>query len=87
MEKFIIEGGHSLNGEILPSGNKNAALPMLAAPPATMNAARTLSRSPENTTMVILSVRPAGDAETTPVGAPLRTVAMMTPFSSETSKS
>jgi len=31
MEKFIIEGGVPLNGEISPSGNKNAALPMLAA--------------------------------------------------------
>ncbi|MES0360533.1 MAG: UDP-N-acetylglucosamine 1-carboxyvinyltransferase [Anaerolineales bacterium] len=31
MEKFIIKGGYALNGEILPSGNKNAALPMLAA--------------------------------------------------------
>ena len=31
MEKLIIRGGYALNGEILPSGNKNAALPMLAA--------------------------------------------------------
>ena len=31
MEKFIIEGGHSLSGEVIPSGNKNAALPILAA--------------------------------------------------------
>ena len=31
MEKFIIEGGNPLNGEITPSGNKNAALPILAA--------------------------------------------------------
>jgi UDP-N-acetylglucosamine 1-carboxyvinyltransferase len=31
MEKFIIGGGYPLNGEILPSGNKNAALPLLAA--------------------------------------------------------
>lgn len=31
MEKFIIEGGHPLRGEITPSGNKNAALPLLAA--------------------------------------------------------
>lgn len=31
MEKFIIEGGHSLQGEFTPSGNKNAALPILAA--------------------------------------------------------
>jgi UDP-N-acetylglucosamine 1-carboxyvinyltransferase len=31
MEKFIINGGVPLNGEITPSGNKNAALPLLAA--------------------------------------------------------
>ncbi|MEX0893362.1 MAG: UDP-N-acetylglucosamine 1-carboxyvinyltransferase [Gemmatimonadota bacterium] len=31
MPKFIVEGGYSLAGEIRPSGNKNAALPMLAA--------------------------------------------------------
>ena len=31
MEKFVIEGGHPLNGEVTPSGNKNAALPILAA--------------------------------------------------------
>jgi len=31
MEKFVIEGGVPLNGEITPSGNKNAALPLLAA--------------------------------------------------------
>jgi UDP-N-acetylglucosamine 1-carboxyvinyltransferase len=31
MDKFVIEGGVPLNGEITPSGNKNAALPLLAA--------------------------------------------------------
>ncbi|MDX9865233.1 MAG: UDP-N-acetylglucosamine 1-carboxyvinyltransferase, partial [Anaerolineaceae bacterium] len=31
MEKFIIEGGYPLSGEVTPSGNKNAALPLLAA--------------------------------------------------------
>jgi UDP-N-acetylglucosamine 1-carboxyvinyltransferase len=31
MEKFIIEGGVPLSGEVTPSGNKNAALPLLAA--------------------------------------------------------
>jgi UDP-N-acetylglucosamine 1-carboxyvinyltransferase len=31
MEKFLIEGGFPLSGEITPSGNKNAALPLLAA--------------------------------------------------------
>lgn len=31
MEKFVIEGRVPLSGEVLPSGNKNAALPLLAA--------------------------------------------------------
>ena len=31
MEQFLIEGGNPLNGEVTPSGNKNAALPLLAA--------------------------------------------------------
>jgi len=31
MDKFIIEGGIPLKGEITPAGNKNAALPILAA--------------------------------------------------------
>jgi UDP-N-acetylglucosamine 1-carboxyvinyltransferase len=31
MEKFVIEGCSPLHGDITPSGNKNAALPMLAA--------------------------------------------------------
>jgi len=31
MEKFIIEGGYPLSGTIVPAGNKNAALPALAA--------------------------------------------------------
>jgi len=31
MDKFMIEGGVSLNGEVTPAGNKNAALPLLAA--------------------------------------------------------
>ncbi len=31
MEKFVIEGGHPLSGTITPAGNKNAALPALAA--------------------------------------------------------
>ena len=31
MEKFIIEGGFPLHGELTPAGNKNAALPLLAA--------------------------------------------------------
>ena len=31
MEYFLIEGGHRLSGSIIPIGNKNAALPLLAA--------------------------------------------------------
>ena len=31
MEKFVIEGGVPLKGEVTPAGNKNAALPLLAA--------------------------------------------------------
>ncbi len=31
MERFIIEGGHRLSGSIVPAGNKNAALPLIAA--------------------------------------------------------
>jgi UDP-N-acetylglucosamine 1-carboxyvinyltransferase len=29
--QYIVEGGHALRGEITPSGNKNAALPIVAA--------------------------------------------------------
>ena len=31
MEKFVIEGGTALAGTVVPAGNKNAALPALAA--------------------------------------------------------
>ena len=31
MERFVVEGGHRLEGTIRPAGNKNAALPILAA--------------------------------------------------------
>src|SRR5436190_10579775 len=31
MEKFVIEGGYPLSGTMVPAGNKNAALPALAA--------------------------------------------------------
>lgn len=31
MDELVIEGGHPLRGELIPSGNKNAALPALAA--------------------------------------------------------
>src|SRR5262249_37463203 len=35
MESFVIEGGHALNGRIKAAGNKNGALPILAACPLT----------------------------------------------------
>ena len=31
MEKFVIEGGVPLSGTVEPAGNKNSALPILAA--------------------------------------------------------
>lgn len=31
MEKFIVDGGYPLSGEMTPSGNKNATLPLMAA--------------------------------------------------------
>jgi UDP-N-acetylglucosamine 1-carboxyvinyltransferase len=31
MEKFLIEGGYPLSGTVVPAGNKNAALPVLAS--------------------------------------------------------
>jgi UDP-N-acetylglucosamine 1-carboxyvinyltransferase len=31
MPKFVVEGGHPLKGSIRPAGNKNAALPIIAA--------------------------------------------------------
>jgi UDP-N-acetylglucosamine 1-carboxyvinyltransferase len=31
MDEFVIEGGIPLRGEVMPAGNKNAALPLLAA--------------------------------------------------------
>ena len=31
MEKFVIQGGVPLSGEIRAAGNKNAALPIIAA--------------------------------------------------------
>ena len=31
MEKFVIEGGVALSGTFVPAGNKNGALPILAA--------------------------------------------------------
>jgi UDP-N-acetylglucosamine 1-carboxyvinyltransferase len=29
--QFVVEGGHQLSGSIRPSGNKNAALPIVAS--------------------------------------------------------
>ena len=31
MEKFVVQGGYKLKGALTPAGNKNAALPILAA--------------------------------------------------------
>jgi UDP-N-acetylglucosamine 1-carboxyvinyltransferase len=31
MPKFVVEGGHPIKGRVRPAGNKNAALPMIAA--------------------------------------------------------
>ena len=31
MEKFVIEGGAPLSGTMVPAGNKNGALPILAS--------------------------------------------------------
>src|SRR4051794_40656490 len=31
MEKFVIDGGAALSGTVVPAGNKNGALPILAA--------------------------------------------------------
>ena len=31
MEKFVIEGGVPLSGTMVPAGNKNGALPILAS--------------------------------------------------------
>ena len=31
MPSYIVEGGHSLSGSVRPAGNKNAALPAIAA--------------------------------------------------------
>src|SRR5262245_43375908 len=30
-DRFVIEGGHPVGGDVTPSGNKNEALPLLAA--------------------------------------------------------
>ena len=31
MPSFVVDGGHRLHGTVRPAGNKNAALPILAA--------------------------------------------------------
>src|SRR5215470_5974623 len=31
MDRFVVEGGHPVTGTIAPAGNKNEALPVLAA--------------------------------------------------------
>lgn len=68
MSRFVIEGGHALQGTIRAGGNKNAALPILAATILT-DQPITLHNIPDiqdvRTTMLILqdlgvSVEPAG---------------------------
>jgi UDP-N-acetylglucosamine 1-carboxyvinyltransferase len=46
MSKFVVEGGHALQGLVKPAGNKNAALPMLAAALLTEDSVR-LSNVPD----------------------------------------
>ena len=49
-EKFIVQGGNPLQGEITPSGNKNEALPVLAAVLLTEEPV-ILHNVPDNTTI------------------------------------
>jgi UDP-N-acetylglucosamine 1-carboxyvinyltransferase len=65
MEKFIIEGGTPLSGTIVPAGNKNAALPALAATLLTAEEVvlRNVPRISDVQTMVELLVRLGARAE------------------------
>jgi UDP-N-acetylglucosamine 1-carboxyvinyltransferase len=59
MEKFIIEGGYPLSGTVVPAGNKNAALPLLAASVLTQDemVLRNVPRIQDVDAMVQLLVR------------------------------
>jgi UDP-N-acetylglucosamine 1-carboxyvinyltransferase len=65
MEKFIIEGGTPLSGTIVPAGNKNAALPALAATLLTAEEVvlRNVPRIRDVQAMVELLVRLGAKAE------------------------
>ena len=65
MEKFIIEGGTPLSGTLVPAGNKNAALPALAATLLTSEEVvlRNIPRIRDVEAMIELLVRLGGTAE------------------------
>jgi UDP-N-acetylglucosamine 1-carboxyvinyltransferase len=65
MEKFIIEGGSPLSGTVIPAGNKNAALPVLAATLLTSEEVvlRNIPRIRDIEAMVELLVRLGARAE------------------------
>src|ERR671914_1739864 len=65
MEKFIIEGGAPLSGTLVPAGNKNAALPALAATVLTADEVvlRNVPRIRDVQAMVELLVRLGAKAE------------------------
>src|SRR5918992_1128853 len=65
MEKFIIEGGTPLSGRVVPAGNKNAALPALAATLLTTEEVvlRNIPRIRDVQAMVELLVRLGAKAE------------------------
>jgi UDP-N-acetylglucosamine 1-carboxyvinyltransferase len=68
MEKFIIDGGVKLEGVVTPSGNKNSALPILAACLLT-NEAITLHNVPDITDVVTMqSLLSSLGVEVTKVG-------------------
>ncbi|HEU0023568.1 MAG TPA: UDP-N-acetylglucosamine 1-carboxyvinyltransferase [Thermoleophilaceae bacterium] len=65
MEKFIIEGGMPLSGAVVPAGNKNAALPAIAACLLTDREVvlRNVPRSRDVEAMIELLVRLGAKAE------------------------
>jgi UDP-N-acetylglucosamine 1-carboxyvinyltransferase len=65
MEKFIIEGGTPLSGTVVPAGNKNAALPVIAASLLTREPVvlRNIPRIRDVQAMVELLVRLGAEAE------------------------
>jgi UDP-N-acetylglucosamine 1-carboxyvinyltransferase len=65
MEKFVIEGGTPLSGTVIPAGNKNAALPALAASLLTREEVvlRNVPRIRDVEAMVELLVLLGGQAE------------------------